>query len=112
MNDEKHKKIAVEEAFKIFIREDSKGQERRNHYKRRVLGDEERRLMDLVPALAVRLMKRRVLSRPGVYSLLPGRITLLFLMSLLSSSSHLHDRDLMASFNLYSSFMTDAILIQ
>ena len=26
--------------------------------------------MDLVPALAVRLMKRRVLSRPGVYSLL------------------------------------------
>ena len=33
------------------------------------LGDEERRLMDLVPALAVRLMKRRVLSRPGVYSL-------------------------------------------
>jgi hypothetical protein len=27
--------------------------------------------MDLVPALAVRLMKRRVLSRPGVYSLLP-----------------------------------------
>ena len=76
-----------------------------------ILGDEERRLMDLVPALAVRLMKRRVLSRPGVYSLLPGRITLLFLMSLLSSSSHLHDRDLMASFNLYSSFMTDAILI-
>ena len=50
--------------------------------------------MDLVPALAVRLMKRRVLSRPGVYSLLPGRITLLFLMSLLSSYSHLHDRDL------------------
>jgi hypothetical protein len=42
------------------------------------LGDEERRLMDLVPALAVRLMKRRVLSRPGGYSLLlsflpPGR---------------------------------------
>merc|ERR1712037_907574 len=36
-----------------------------------ILGDEERRLMDLVPALAVRLMKRRVLSRPGVYSLLP-----------------------------------------
>jgi hypothetical protein len=35
----------------------------------RFLGDEERRLMDLVPALAVRLMKRRVLSRPGVYSL-------------------------------------------
>ena len=33
-----------------------------------VLGDEERRLMDYVPALAVRLMKRRVLSRPGVLS--------------------------------------------
>ena len=28
-------------------------------------GDEERRLMHLVPAPAVRLMKRRVLSRPG-----------------------------------------------
>ena len=33
------------------------------------LGDEERRPMDLVPAPAVRLMKRRVLSRPGVNSL-------------------------------------------
>jgi hypothetical protein len=32
------------------------------------LGDEERRLMHLVPAPAVRLMKRRVLSRPGVNS--------------------------------------------
>jgi hypothetical protein len=30
------------------------------------LGGEERRLMHLVPAPAVRLMKRRVLSRPGV----------------------------------------------
>ena len=30
------------------------------------LGDEERRLMYLVPAPAVRLMKSRVLSRPGV----------------------------------------------
>ena len=30
------------------------------------LGDEDRRLMHLVPAPAVRLMKRRVLSRPGV----------------------------------------------
>ena len=29
------------------------------------LGDEERKLMHLVPAPAVRLMKRRVLSRPG-----------------------------------------------
>ena len=29
------------------------------------IGDEERRLMHLVPAPAVRLMKRRVLSRPG-----------------------------------------------
>jgi len=28
-------------------------------------GDEERRLMHLVPAPAVSLMKRRVLSRPG-----------------------------------------------
>ena len=33
-------------------------------------GDEERRLMHLVPAPAVRLMKRRVLSRPGVNSLM------------------------------------------
>jgi len=32
-------------------------------------GDEERRLMHLVPAPAVRLMKRQVLSRPGVNSL-------------------------------------------
>ena len=30
---------------------------------------EKRRLMHLVPAPAVRLMKRRVLSRPGVNSL-------------------------------------------
>ncbi len=36
------------------------------HEKR--LGDEERRLMHLVPAPAVKLMKRRVLSRPGVDS--------------------------------------------
>ena len=34
------------------------------------LGDEERRLMHLVPAPAVRLMKRRVLSRPGVNDVL------------------------------------------
>jgi len=34
----------------------------------RRLGDEERRLMHLVPAPAVRLMKRRVLSRPGLTS--------------------------------------------
>merc|ERR1712012_212283 len=34
------------------------------------LGDGERRLMHLVPAPAVRLKKRRVLSRPGVNSLL------------------------------------------
>jgi hypothetical protein len=34
------------------------------------LGGEERRLMHLVPAPAVRLMKRRVLSRPGVNSLM------------------------------------------
>mgnify|MGYP000976624361 CR=1 FL=1 len=33
------------------------------------LGGEERRLMHLVPAPAVRLKKRRVLSRPGVNSL-------------------------------------------
>lgn len=36
------------------------------------LGDEERRLMHLVPAPAVRLMNRRVLSRPDI-SLLFGR---------------------------------------
>ena len=34
------------------------------------IGDEETRLMHLVPAPAVRLMKRRVLSRPGVNSLM------------------------------------------
>ena len=34
------------------------------------IGDEERRLMHLVPAPAVRLMKRRVLSRPGLKSLM------------------------------------------
>ena len=34
------------------------------------LGDEERRLMHLVPAPAVRLMKRRVLSTPGLNSLM------------------------------------------
>ena len=33
------------------------------------IGGEERRLMHLVPAPAERLMKRRVLSRPGVNSL-------------------------------------------
>jgi hypothetical protein len=33
-------------------------------------GDEERTVMHLVPAAAVRLMKRRVLSRPGVRPLL------------------------------------------
>ena len=30
------------------------------------LGEEDRRLMHLVPATAVRLMERQVLSRPGV----------------------------------------------
>merc|ERR1712224_107317 len=42
-------------------------------YQRRVhggLGDEERRLMHLVPAPAVKLMKSRVLSRPGLNSVL------------------------------------------
>ena len=34
------------------------------------LGDEERGLMHLVPAAAVKPMKRRVLSRPGVDSVL------------------------------------------
>jgi len=38
------------------------------------LGGEERRLMHLVPAPAVRLMKRRVLSRPGINSLVHERI--------------------------------------
>ena len=41
-----------------------------NQQTRTRLGDEERRPMDLVPAPAVRLMKRRVLSRPGVNSLM------------------------------------------
>ena len=40
---------------------------KRNDYR---FGDEERRLMHLVPAPAVRLKKRWVLSRPGVNSLL------------------------------------------
>ena len=34
-------------------------------------GDEERRMMRIVPAPAVRLMKRRASSRSGVNSLLP-----------------------------------------
>merc|ERR1712217_443192 len=38
---------------------------------------EERRLMHLVPAPAVRLKKRRVLSRPGVNSLLAHCLSLL-----------------------------------
>ena len=38
--------------------------------KKERLGDEERKPLDLVPAPAVRLMKRRVLSRPGVNSLI------------------------------------------
>ena len=40
-----------------------------NNYSSHRLGDEERTVMHLVPAAAVRLMKRRVLSRPGVRSL-------------------------------------------
>ncbi len=40
------------------------------------LGDEEGRLMHPVPASAVRLMKRRVLSRPGLNSPLAWSITL------------------------------------
>ena len=49
---------------------------------------EERRLMHLVPAPAVRLMKRRVLSRPGVNSLVHPRLdTSLFSFSLLFSCS-------------------------
>ena len=56
------------------------------------LGDEERRLMHLVPAPAVRLMKRRVLSRPGVNSLMvllfhtPGLKVLTLVSFLLSFS--------------------------
>ena len=51
------------------------------------IGDEERRLMHLVPAPAVRLMKRRVLSRPGpqqssIFHVLhrPGLLVNLFLV--------------------------------
>jgi len=43
------------------------GKRRKKRWNR--FGDEERRLMHLVPAPAVRLMKRQVLSRPGVNSL-------------------------------------------
>ena len=42
--------------------------------------------MDLVPAPAVRLMKRRVLSRPGVNSLIP------FVFPFSYSPSHGKDR--------------------
>ena len=45
-------------------------------------GDEERRLMHLVPAPAVRLKKRRVLSRPGVNSLLALGFLFIHLLSL------------------------------
>lgn len=46
-------------SFSMEARKERKQKEKR-------LGDEDRRLMHLVPAPAVRLMKRRVLSRPGV----------------------------------------------
>ena len=42
----------------------------RTNRQRNRIGDEERRLMHLVPAPAVRLMKRRVLSTPGLNSLM------------------------------------------
>ena len=45
---------------------------------------EERRLMHLVPAPAVRLKKRRVLSRPGVNSLLAHCLSLLLFVFLSS----------------------------
>ena len=41
-------------------------------------GDEDERLMHLVPAPAVILLKRRVLSRPGAKSLSPCRACLVF----------------------------------
>ena len=49
------------------VRKLQAGQEQEEENER--LGGEERRLMHLVPAPAVRLKKRRVLSRPGVNSL-------------------------------------------
>ena len=55
--------------------------------KRTRFGYEERRLMHLVPAPAVRLKKRQVLSRPGINS--QQVINLLVLETLFSSSIHL-----------------------
>ena len=51
------------------------------HYR---FGDEDRRLMHLVPAPAVRLMKRRVLSRPGVNRLMIIQWSVIVIMKLLS----------------------------
>ena len=65
------------------------------------IGDEERRLMHLVPAPAVRLMKRRVLSRPGLNSL----------MSLLSSPGHKKRKVNELLFGAISSFLS-VILVQ
>ena len=54
----------------------------------RRLGDEERRLMHLVPAAAVKPMKRRVLSRPGVDSVLLALAGILLALKCWQSSFH------------------------
>ena len=65
------------------------------------LGDEERRLMHLVPAPAVRLMKRRVLSRPGVNSLM----VLIFHTPGLHSSFHRSSSFMVLAVHLFSVFL-------
>ena len=56
------------------------------------LGGEERRLMHLVPAPAVRLMKSRVLSRPGVNSLVHNSPGVRWITRLLSPLVMEYDR--------------------
>ena len=67
--------------------------------KKERLGDEERKPLDLVPAPAVRLMKRRVLSRPGVNSLItsssfPKSLKLVLIMNEKMSKRRIQITDL------------------
>ena len=59
----------------MFKKEENDERKERKHDQER-LGDEERRLMHLVPAPAVKLMKGRVLSRPGMKKCLHSSLKL------------------------------------
>ena len=62
--------------FHVYLQRKRKINIRRNKKEERRVGEVGRRLMHLVPAPAVRLMKRRVQSRPGVRQLetIPGKL--------------------------------------